>query len=108
MIHRGLFVVGTDTGIGKTFVSATLMAASQQTVYWKPLQTGPLEDHDTPWVQAHAQLPALVPGDRLQVERRQAAPRLGQLAAGGQLAVEGDSRQRVVSEHARRHKQRAG
>ena len=56
MIRRGIFVVGTDTGIGKTFVSGALMAASERTRYWKPLQTGPLEDHDTPWVKTHAQL----------------------------------------------------
>ena len=57
MIERGIFVVGTDTGIGKTFVSGALMAANHGTRYWKPLQTGPLEDHDTPWVKKHAQLP---------------------------------------------------
>ena len=36
---RGVFVSGTDTGIGKTLVSAVL-ARAWQADYWKPLQTG--------------------------------------------------------------------
>ena len=39
-----LFVVGTDTGIGKTVVSAVL-ARALDAHYWKPVQTG--EDCDT-------------------------------------------------------------
>ena len=35
----GVFVTGTDTGIGKTFVSACLVAA-WSAAYWKPFQTG--------------------------------------------------------------------
>lgn len=40
---RGLFVTGTDTGVGKTVVSAVL-AASRGWGYWKPIQTGPESD----------------------------------------------------------------
>lgn len=36
---RGVFVTGTDTGVGKTVVSAILTVAWRAT-YWKPLQTG--------------------------------------------------------------------
>ncbi|WP_345246923.1 dethiobiotin synthase [Pigmentiphaga soli] len=36
---RGVFVTGTDTGIGKTLTSAVLVRAWQAD-YWKPLQTG--------------------------------------------------------------------
>lgn len=36
---HGVFVTGTDTGIGKTFISALLTHAWHGT-YWKPLQTG--------------------------------------------------------------------
>jgi malonyl-CoA O-methyltransferase len=43
-----LFVTGTDTGVGKTFVSACLMQISQAH-YWKPFQTG--DDDDTRTVQ---------------------------------------------------------
>ncbi len=40
---RGLFVTGTDTGVGKTVVSAVL-AASRGWGYWKPIQTGTESD----------------------------------------------------------------
>ncbi|WP_242011365.1 dethiobiotin synthase [Acetobacter fallax] len=44
----GVFVTGTDTGVGKTFVSACLTRAWHAS-YWKPLQTGLAEeDGDTP------------------------------------------------------------
>ncbi|MFQ5877550.1 MAG: dethiobiotin synthase [Acidobacteriota bacterium] len=48
---RGLFVTGTDTGIGKTLVSALLVAALKQAGrragYFKPVQTGPESDSAT-------------------------------------------------------------
>jgi len=54
---RGLFVVGTDTDVGKTVVSAMLMAAApEHTRYWKPFQTGYPADCDTRTVQRLAQL----------------------------------------------------
>ncbi|QCO19024.1 dethiobiotin synthase (plasmid) [Azospirillum brasilense] len=55
---RGVFVTGTDTGVGKTLVSACL-ARAWDAAYWKPLQTG-LKDEagDTPTVAALAALPA--------------------------------------------------
>jgi dethiobiotin synthase len=42
---RGLFVTGTDTGIGKTVLSAALLLRFPEACYWKPIQTGP--DSDT-------------------------------------------------------------
>ena len=42
---RGLFVTGTDTGVGKTVLSAALMLRYPEACYWKPIQTGP--DSDT-------------------------------------------------------------
>jgi dethiobiotin synthase len=41
---RGLFVTGTDTGVGKTAVSAALMVRYRGARYWKPIQTGPEDD----------------------------------------------------------------
>lgn len=38
-----LFVAGTDTGVGKTFVSACIMHIADAH-YWKPFQTGPDDD----------------------------------------------------------------
>jgi len=42
---RGVFVTGTDTGVGKTVVAAALMARYPDCRYWKPIQTG--SDDDT-------------------------------------------------------------
>ena len=39
----GVFVTGTGTGVGKTVVSACLISALGGD-YWKPVQTGCLED----------------------------------------------------------------
>lgn len=47
---KGIFVTGTDTGIGKTVGSAVLMFALRSFLpvcYWKPVQTGIEEDDDT-------------------------------------------------------------
>ena len=45
---KGLFITGTDTDVGKTFISAALMAAAPPQVrYWKPIQTGAPEHCDT-------------------------------------------------------------
>ena len=46
---RGLFVTGTDTGVGKTVLSAALMLRFRSACYWKPIQTG--TDDDTAEVQ---------------------------------------------------------
>ena len=55
---RGVFVTGTDTGVGKTVVSACL-AKAWGADYWKPVQTGLAEETgDTATVAALAQLPA--------------------------------------------------
>jgi dethiobiotin synthetase len=50
-----LFVTGTDTGVGKTLVSALLCAALDG-VYWKPIQTGATEDSDRRTVMELAEL----------------------------------------------------
>src|SRR5580658_2456754 len=41
---RGVFVTGTDTGVGKTVVCAALMVRYRGARYWKPIQTGPEDD----------------------------------------------------------------
>ena len=45
-----LFVTGTDTGVGKTVISAILMAGLRG-AYWKPIQSGLNEMTDTEWVR---------------------------------------------------------
>jgi dethiobiotin synthase len=44
---RGFFVTGTDTGVGKTVVSAALLCRYPELRYWKPIQTGIEIDDDT-------------------------------------------------------------
>jgi len=49
-VVRGFFVTGTDTGVGKTVVSAALMLrlrSAGAVRYWKPIQTGIEQDDDT-------------------------------------------------------------
>lgn len=76
--QRGVFVTGTDTGIGKTLVSAILCRAWTAT-YWKPLQTGLAdEDGDTPTVR---ELAGLSPAQLIPPAYAFQAP-LAPLAAG--------------------------
>lgn len=42
---NGFFITGTDTNVGKTVLSALLVAALNGT-YWKPIQTGACEGTD--------------------------------------------------------------
>lgn len=51
-----IFVTGTDTGIGKTVVSAILSKALDGT-YWKPIQAGLEEETDTQFVKRVTELP---------------------------------------------------
>jgi dethiobiotin synthase len=44
-VNGDLFVTGTDTGVGKTLLSALLVAALDRK-YWKPIQTGACEGAD--------------------------------------------------------------
>jgi dethiobiotin synthetase len=51
---KGLFVTGTDTGVGKTVVAAALMHRFRGVGplrYWKPIQTGIEMDDDTATVR---------------------------------------------------------
>jgi dethiobiotin synthase len=60
----GYFVTGTDTNVGKTVLSALLVAALDG-VYWKPIQTGTSEGTDRESVAAWAGVSA----ERLLPER---------------------------------------
>jgi dethiobiotin synthase len=49
-VLRGLFVTGTDTGVGKTVAAAALVHRYRGLAplrYWKPVQTGIEQDDDT-------------------------------------------------------------
>lgn len=60
----GYFVTGTDTNVGKTVLSALLVAALDA-VYWKPVQTGANEGTDRESVRAWSGASE----DRLPLER---------------------------------------
>lgn len=51
MKHKPLFITGIGTGIGKTVVAAVL-TESLKADYWKPIQSGDLDDSDTLKVQS--------------------------------------------------------
>jgi malonyl-CoA O-methyltransferase len=73
----GLFVTGTDTGVGKTLVAACL-ARRLGADYWKPAQTGMQDgDDDSATVAALAALPA----DRIHPPRHRFAAPLSPEAA---------------------------
>jgi len=50
------FVTGTDTGVGKTVVSA-LLCAALDAIYWKPIQTGTRDGTDRNTVIKLARIP---------------------------------------------------
>lgn len=51
-----IFITGTNTDIGKTVVSAMLVAGLRAH-YWKPIQSGLIDGTDTNWIQAHTDIP---------------------------------------------------
>ena len=53
---KSLFVTGTDTNVGKTLLSALLVAALDA-IYWKPIQTGAREGTDRRTVIELAEIP---------------------------------------------------
>lgn len=53
---KNIFVSGTDTGIGKTVVSAILTAGLEAS-YWKPVQAGLEEETDTEFIRRVTDLP---------------------------------------------------
>jgi dethiobiotin synthase len=55
-MKNDLFVTGTDTNVGKTVLSALLVAALDA-MYWKPIQTGASEGTDRDTVMALAGIP---------------------------------------------------
>jgi len=51
-----IFITGTDTGVGKTMISAILVAGLGG-FYWKPIQSGLDEITDTEWIHENTGLP---------------------------------------------------
>jgi dethiobiotin synthetase len=86
---RGLFVTGTDTGVGKTVLSAALIAAmvaaGERVRAYKPVVTGLGQARKGAWPADH-ELLAAMSGQR----PRDVAPRRYRTAASPQLAAELD------------------
>jgi dethiobiotin synthase len=58
---EGVFVIGIDTGVGKTSVCAglvKLLHGTRKVVYWKPVQTGTIVGDDTKEVKRLTEFPA--------------------------------------------------
>jgi dethiobiotin synthetase len=100
---RGLFVTGTDTGVGKTVLSASLLAAmrsaGEPVSAYKPAVTGldepPPDDGPAPWPADHELLGAAAGLAPDQVAPLRYGPAVSpQLAA--ELAGEPLSRERVL------------
>lgn len=74
-MNQRIVVTGTDTGIGKTVFSAALTDALGA-CYWKPIQSGLIEETDSEMVQRLGRIPA----DRIMPEswrlRTPASPHL--------------------------------
>jgi dethiobiotin synthase len=83
----GYFVTGTDTNVGKTVLSALLVAALDA-VYWKPVQTGASEGTDRESVRNWSQATE----DRLPPERYRfdppVSPHLASRKAGVRIALD--------------------
>jgi dethiobiotin synthetase len=54
-MNKGIFITGTDTGVGKTIISAWL-ALQLQAAYWKPIQTGSIYDKDSATVRSFGKI----------------------------------------------------
>ena len=83
----GYFVTGTDTNVGKTVLSALLVAALDA-VYWKPIQTGAVEGTDRESVRVWTEACA----ERLPAERYlfdpPVSPHLAAREAGVRIALD--------------------
>jgi dethiobiotin synthase len=87
MLFQGIFVTGTDTGVGKTVVS-TMLTLAGDALYWKPIQAGLEGPTDTELVKQWSQLP----DDRFLREtyrlRMPASPHLAALAQGMRIELQ--------------------
>jgi len=79
---RRYFITGTDTGVGKTVLSALLCAALDAS-YWKPIQTGTEVDSDSRTVELLAGMAA----ERVLPEAYQFAPAVSPHVAARRAGV---------------------
>jgi dethiobiotin synthetase len=82
-----LFVTGTDTNVGKTVLSALLVAALDGT-YWKPIQTGSIEGTDRQQVMRWADVPESRTVPECYCFEPPVSPHLAAEMAGATIALE--------------------
>ena len=82
---RGVFVTGTDTGVGKTVLCAALLARYPGATYWKPVQTGIESDDDTTEVARLSGANVRKEGVRL---RHPVSPHLAAARAGVRIELD--------------------
>jgi len=87
MSSNDIFVTGTDTGVGKTVLSALLCAALGH-VYWKPIQTGTREDSDRASVIRYAALPESQTVPEAYAFEEPVSPHLAAALAGSRIDLE--------------------
>jgi dethiobiotin synthase len=97
LLFRGVFVTGTDTGVGKTVASAALMRryrdpsetpASRALRYWKPIQTGIEQDDDSGEVRRLAECNDDEVWDEGVRLRRPVSPHLAAALAGERIDLD--------------------
>jgi malonyl-CoA O-methyltransferase len=88
---RGVFVTGTDTGVGKTVVSAALVQHCRGQLpvrYWKPIQTGIEQDDDSAEVRRLSKCrPEEIREAGIRLERP-VSPQLAARLAGASIDIE--------------------
>jgi dethiobiotin synthetase len=82
-----IFVTGTDTGIGKTVLSA-LLCAALDAVYWKPIQTGSTEGTDRDAVIRIAAIPVAQTREEIYIFEPPVSPHLAARWAKQQIVLE--------------------
>jgi dethiobiotin synthetase len=85
--HPGFFITGTDTNVGKTLLSALLVAALDA-VYWKPIQTGASEGTDRETVIRLAGIPPLQTREEAYLFDPPVSPHLAAQWAGVEIELE--------------------
>jgi dethiobiotin synthetase len=81
---KRFFVTGTDTGVGKTAVSA-LLCAALHAIYWKPIQTGSREGTDRSTVMRLAELPRSQTRSESYIFAQPVSPHLASRLAGARI-----------------------
>lgn len=82
-----LFVTGTDTNVGKTVLSALLVAALDG-IYWKPIQTGRCEGTDRQTVMRLAEVPPERTAEECYCFDPPVSPHLAAAQAGATIRLE--------------------